>query len=165
RRSDRPADAAVVAESLRQLAADAPAVVPAETGPAPGVRIGALRRFDAHNGTVERVVFSRDGRRLLSGGADKTVRGGDLSTGQEVHRFEAGHAWVLDVAFSPDGRLAAAGCWDRTVRLWNLETGWELPALEGHRSRVLAVAFAADGRRLLSACADKTVRVWDLESG
>jgi serine/threonine protein kinase len=160
--ADRPANGAALAAALRR-AESAP--VPIPTVPAlPAPLVGGRRRLTGHDASVESLTFSPDGRLLLSGGADRTLRLWDAEHGYELRRLEGGSRWVQGVAFAPDGFRVAAGCWDRCVRVWHVE-GWELARLEGHRDRVLTVAFTADGRRLLSAGADRTVRLWEVLTG
>ena len=63
---------------------------------------------------------TRDGKLLLTGGEDSTMRLWDLETGKEVRRFAGHEGRVRAVAFSPDGKLGLSGSLDRTVRLWKL---------------------------------------------
>ena len=66
------------------------------------------------------MAISGDGRRLLTGGDDRTLKYWDVATGKLLDSF-AGHAdTVTCVAFSHDGRRAVSGSYDRTVRLWGL---------------------------------------------
>src|SRR6516165_3840151 len=54
-----------------------------------------------HSDHVSSLTFSRTGKLLLSGSADKTARLWDVATGREVHRFE-GQDYVQAVAFLPN---------------------------------------------------------------
>ena len=75
----------------------------------------------AHKGPVTGVSYSPDGRKLVSGSWDGTVRFWDVNTGVE----QACYVWpvgkIVSLAFSPDGlRLAVGG--DRgTILLFDLE--------------------------------------------
>lgn len=72
-----------------------------------------------HTGLVTSLVFSPDGRRLVSAGVDEAVKFWDTSTGQEALTLR-GHTGVIrGVAFSPDGRLLAAAGDDGTIMIWN----------------------------------------------
>ena len=57
-------------------------------------------------------MTSPDGKRIVSGSEDTTVRVWDAQTGQEVVSLK-GHTDSVDrVCFSPDGKRIASGSWD-----------------------------------------------------
>ena len=76
------------------------------------------------------MAVSADGRRVVSGSDDKTVRIWDMETGVEEQRLEGHSDEVSAVAVSADGRRVVSGSEDKTVRIWDMETG-EL-GLEGN---------------------------------
>jgi len=107
-------------------------------------------------------IFSTDGRQLLSGGRDGSVRLWALESKTELARCQGHRNWVRSLAFSPDGRHALSGSYDWTVRLWDLASGRQVCVCRGHTDIVDSVAFSADGRTALSGSRDGTVRVWQL---
>ena len=79
-----------------------------------------------HTGPVMSIALSPDGRYLVSGSRDKTIKLWELSSGRELRTF-TGHTYVVSsVALSPDGRYLVSGSYDGTVRLWDVSTGKEL---------------------------------------
>ena len=74
-----------------------------------------------HKGPVTGVAYSPDGRRLVSGSWDGTVRFWDPATGSEAACYVWPVGKVVSLAFSPDGlRLAVGG--DRgAILLFDLE--------------------------------------------
>jgi WD40 repeat protein len=121
--------------------------------------------FQGHTDPVLCLAVSPDGRRALSGSADKTVRLWDVASGQEVRRFLGHTDGVNAVAFSGDGKRAVSAGRDRTVRVWNVETGAAVCVLRGHTQAVLGAALDAGGRLAVSGGQDGTVRLWDVAGG
>ena len=77
---------------------------------------------DAFSGSygqrVESVSFNPDGRTIVSGGGDSTVRLWDLQ-GNPIGEPLRGHKGdVLSVVFSPNGEMIASTGSDKTIRLW-----------------------------------------------
>ncbi|MFN9570871.1 MAG: WD40 repeat domain-containing protein, partial [Cyanobacteriota bacterium] len=109
------------------------------------------------------VAFSHDGRRIVSGSDDTTLRLWDAATGKPIGPPLQGHTDpVRSVAFSPDGRRIVSGSGDNTLRLWDAATGKPIgPPLQGHKNTVLSLAFSPDGRRIVSGSDDNTLRLWD----
>ena len=68
--------------------------------------------------------FSRDGKRIVSGSLDSTVRVWDAVSGECVLGPLEGHTGgVRSVSFSGDGKRIVSGSRDRTVRVWDAVSG------------------------------------------
>ena len=89
-----------------------------------------------------------DGRRVISGAEDGTLRVTDLKSGH-ILQVLAGHSdWVHAVVVL-DCRRAISGSADCTLRLWDLESGQTLRVFIGHSEAVTTVAVL-DSRRFVS---------------
>ena len=76
-----------------------------------------------HTDWTRSVVFSSDGRSLVSGSDDKTVKLWDMQTGGVVKTFYGHTNWVCSVSVSVDCIRVASGSVDATCRLWDTQTG------------------------------------------
>ena len=111
------------------------------------------------------LVFSPDGKKIVEGCKDDSVRIWDAGTGTELHELEGHTEWLFSAAFSPDSKKIITASKDGIVRIWNTKSGKELQKLEGHTNFLLFAVFSPDGKKIVTAGADGTVRTWDVESG
>ncbi|HYH68576.1 MAG TPA: sigma-70 family RNA polymerase sigma factor [Urbifossiella sp.] len=88
--------------------------------------VAADRRFDPYRWKypspeyhqLRCLAFSPDGRWLLTGGEDRSVRVWDAVGGREVRRFDGHLGSVEQVAFTPDGASAVSVGDDGAAYLW-----------------------------------------------
>jgi WD40 repeat protein len=76
--------------------------------------------------SVGELVFSEDGKSLLTRTHGKGVRLWEVSAGQERLQLKASLDDLWSLALSPDGLTIASGAWGGDVRLWDAVTGNEL---------------------------------------
>ena len=144
-----------------------------------GLSTGGLEFRDEKNGNIRHeiingharqvmgVAVSADGRAIVSGSLDNTIRIWDMESGTPIGEPLRGHERsVYCVAMDASGRTIVSGSNDKTVRLWDRETRTAIgEPLRGHEGRVMSVDISADGRRVVSGSIDRTIRLWDAESG
>ena len=82
------------------------------------IKTGVSSPLYGHTGDVTCLAFSRDGRFLLSGSADNTVRMWDTATGRQRSLFVGHDDHVTSVAVAPDGQSIASRSRDDVVRIW-----------------------------------------------
>jgi WD40 repeat protein len=124
-----------------------------------------IRTFEGHNDNIESVCFSPDGKTVLSGSYDKTIKLWNVETGTCIRTFEGHNKSIQSVCFSPDGKTVLSSSWDDTIRLWDVETGICIQLFEGHINGIKPVCFSPDGKTALSGKHDKTIKLWDIKTG
>jgi WD40 repeat protein len=112
------------------------------------------------------VAFSPDGRRLLSGSVDQTLRLWDAESGQEIRSFAGHHGPVLRA--SPFRPTAVACSPAATTR--RCASGMPNPARRSAPSPDIRLGWRASPFRPTAvACSPvaktQTLRLWDAESG
>ena len=113
-----------------------------------------------HTAGVWSVVFSADGRSLISGSADKTVKLWDMQTGGAIRTFSGHTAFVFSVSISVDSATIASGSHDKTIRLWDTETGGCYHVIE-QPAQVFQVKFSPTNPQLFFSRSCYAVQQWD----
>jgi RNA polymerase sigma factor (sigma-70 family) len=111
------------------------------------------------------VVFSPDGKMLVSGGRDDRVKLWDVASGRRLHTLERHYSWVETLAVSPDGRTVASSGQDGLIRLWDAVSGKDACPQVGHKHTVSLTALTPDGKTAVTAGWDNTLRWWDMSKG
>jgi WD40 repeat protein len=118
-----------------------------------------------HGREVNCVVFSPDGKWLVTASGDHTARVWDAATGKPRTPRLGHQKAVLRALFSADGSQVATMSEDNTARVWDATTGKAVTPSLQHEAAIWHVAFSADGRLLLTASEDQVTRLWDVRKG
>ncbi|TPX35009.1 hypothetical protein SmJEL517_g02468 [Synchytrium microbalum] len=124
--------------------------------------------FTGHTGNVKCVDFvGDDGKWIVSGSSDNTVRVWDLETAMVLSVLEGHTSRIWDVASSRSGARVASASGDGTVKIWDmkLSTRLCLQTLKGAVGDVYAVKFHPSGTHVATGGYDRAVRLYDLERG
>ena len=123
-----------------------------------------VKTLKGHTEVVNSVTFSPDGKWLVSGSDDATLKMWDISQWQNIETLEPITFRILfpveQVAFSPDGKmLATAG---RHVNLLDIVNQTEIATLP-HDTWVWVMDYSRDGKYLATNDGgEPIVKVWDV---
>ena len=96
------------------------------------------------------VVFSPDGKLVVTGGVGRLVIVRNTGDGEIRFRLASHRARINGFAFSPNSRTLATASADGVIKLWHVPTGQELFELRGPATTCDRLEFAGDGRHLLA---------------
>jgi eukaryotic-like serine/threonine-protein kinase len=122
--------------------------------------------FGKHRGWVCDIAFSPDGRALVSGIADSSLRVWQFDGQRASHQYHGHRHQVLSVAWSPDGQRIVSSGKDGSVRVWDPRPE---PAATGPMEFTPPVYYynfrlSADGKRaVLLEPTNRMAVLWDLE--
>lgn len=126
-------------------------------------RIGTVRL--RHAGQIVKLLFTSDGKSLISAGGEPLIRLWDPATGREVRRFEGHAGAVSSVTLSPDGTILASVADDNVVHLWDMASGRELRRWTTEENANVQLAFAPDGKVLASTGKENSLDFWNVDTG
>jgi U3 small nucleolar RNA-associated protein 12 len=139
-----------------------------------------LDKIDAHEGAVWTMQVHPDGKSLITGSADKSIKFWNFDIVQEEipgtkrttprlklvqSRILKVNDDVLSVQFSPDSRLLAVATLDNTVKVFFVDSLKLFLNLYGHKLPVLNMSISSDSKIIATCSADKNVRIWGLDFG
>lgn len=115
-----------------------------------------------HIQEVEALTYSPDGKVLVSGGWDNTLKVWNAETGELVNSFKAHDGSIRCMAFSRDSKMLITGSRDNSIKIW--DTTWSVKySLFGHVNTINCVLIDPSLRYAYSGGADASLKVWDLK--
>ncbi|MBX3245024.1 MAG: WD40 repeat domain-containing protein, partial [Acidobacteria bacterium] len=119
-----------------------------------------------HDGWVQGLQFTKDGRTLISAGYDKTLRFWDVASRKELRRIASSVSETssgAEVSFSGNGRYILYTTYDGNTNLWDNET-LSFKVYDGEKAK-----FSNDSSILVTANDDENthggLKFWDPETG
>lgn len=121
--------------------------------------------LEGHVGSITCLALADDGRRLVSGATDKTLRLWDLGSMREFAVLRGHGDWVRDCAFAGAERVVSVSS-DRSARSWDLSVRSAALAEPVHGGRaVVACALSPDGTSAFSVGAEGRLVEWEVATG
>jgi eukaryotic-like serine/threonine-protein kinase len=141
-----------------------PAGQPADAGePArTAVRQPRPRHLKGHQGAIEALAFTADGRKLVSISHDNTARCWDVGDQEESRVVRKGIDHIDGLSYSPDGRYLAEASLKHGICVHDRTSTHPPRLLTTRGSR--RVVFSPDGRTIAGA-PDHRVTLWDAKTG
>jgi RNA polymerase sigma factor (sigma-70 family) len=130
----------------------------------PGMGSFTYRSF--HDGGIQCVVFSRDGKRLVLA-HDNQFALLDLQSGKEISPLQAARGAMNRVFFSPDGKRLFTTTEEpgRGILEWDTASGRLIRQVPGVAGGVNQVSFSPDRKIMASSGNGQELALWDTATG
>ncbi len=119
---------------------------------------------NAHDGGLVSVMFSQDGKQLLSAGDDRLIKLWDSQTRQGQTLAQAGDK-LLWSSWSPDNQSIAAVGRSLAIDVYHTASRRLQYHLTGHEQAVFKAIFSPDSQQLATVSGDTTAKFWELGQG
>ena len=127
---------------------------------------GKNKILKCHPSPIRSVDFSSDGKLLMTGSNDKTIKIFELYPKHKFISSYKGHSnWVRCARFSPDNRLIGSCGDDNAVIIFDVEQKSVNYRFLDHTSNVNSCRFSPDGTIIASAGDDGKIKLFDIRMG
>jgi WD40 repeat protein len=126
-----------------------------------GKLVAALK---GHTWTVNCLAWTKDGKTLISGSADCSIRIWNTTKWEQIAVLveHIPNFLVRAIAISPNDCILASASDDGTVRLWNIDNGQPISSRLEHKRGMTCVSFSADRKLLATGGYNAIAYTWDV---
>lgn len=122
-----------------------------------------ILELDGHRDRVRSVALSRDGKKIVTGSDDQTVKIWDADSGRNLLTVPDQQDAVLGVDFSPDAARIVVVARDQPAKVWDAANGKEIHSFRGNQ--VVCVSYSPDGKKIATGAHSGAVQLWDAHEG
>lgn len=132
-----------------------------------------VARFSGHTDAIRAVVFTRDGKSMVTAGYDRQIRILNSASLAEAKSIKGHPDSICSLAISPNGKLLASGAF-KSIKLWSFPEMKEVLHISDLSQWIVSLSFSPKKRQIAAAevCTDAVckhgshpVRIYDADSG
>ena len=113
-----------------------------------------------HQDRINCLIFSNDGKYVLTGSNDNTIKLWDVNAAKELKTYIGHKDWITSITFLNDGEYFLSASNDNTVCLWNINQETPLKVFKMN-STVSTLIITKIG--FITGMYDGTIRIFDLK--
>jgi toxoflavin biosynthesis protein ToxC len=117
-----------------------------------------IQTFWGHTGNIISLLWSGDGKRLVSSSVDGTVREWDIDKGTQVSCYDLDGVRTDTIVMDSQGRIIAGDDCGRIAII----TAGELHYHPAHRAGIKKIVFCEERQLLASLSYDRTLALWHI---
>ena len=95
-----------------------------------------------HKDRITSVALSKDGKYVVSGDQEGSIKAWNYESGEEIKTFEGDSSEKNSVTFSKNGKYIVVGCKNGRIKVMSTETKKYIKTLAGHSESVTSVAIS-----------------------
>lgn len=127
-----------------------------------------LLRISVPNFTCSGVIFTHDGKAIITSWNDGTIRAFTPQSGRLIFTILSAHnKGVSAIAITTDNKKIVSGGGEGQVRVWDVKPSVQslLFVLKEHKGPVSSIDVSCTNKEAVTASTDGTCIIWDIECG
>lgn len=115
-------------------------------------------KLSGHTDRVSSICFNYDGKKVITGSWDRSIKIWDSNTGKEIKTLSGHNKRIFSIDLSADGKKIVSGSEDGSIIIWDFMSGG---LIDRHNTDdiVQHVSFSPDGRLIAYLLNDNKIRI------
>ncbi len=119
--------------------------------------------FNGHKDKVSSVAITPNGKYVISGSYDTTLKLWDIKSGKEIKTLKGHKSYITAIVITPDGKYVISASRDETLKIWDIQSGSNIKTIK-LSSAAWSLDITKDGKKVLLG-GYGTIQLIDIKTG